>query len=115
MNTVTIEVATVEQVSKRMKAAFHGKVQGEFLSFVSMELLLKTLTPQRWEMIQKMAGKGPMSLRGVARLVGKDVKTTHGNVHALLRNGILKKDEDGKIVFPYDAIHVDFMLTAEAA
>jgi predicted transcriptional regulator len=115
MKIVTIEVATVEQVSQRMKEAFRGKRQGEFISFVSVELLCKVLTPQRWEMIQKMAGKGPMTLRGVARLVGKDVKTTHGNVHALLRNGVLKKDEDGKIFFPYDAIHVDFMLTAEAA
>jgi hypothetical protein len=51
----------------------------------------------------------------VAKLTGKDVKTTHGDVHVLLRNRILEKDSSGKIVFPYDAIHVDFMLTAEAA
>jgi predicted transcriptional regulator len=47
--------------------------------------------------------------------VGRDVKTTHGDVHALLNAGILKKTDDGKIVFPYDAIHVDFMIHGVAA
>jgi predicted transcriptional regulator len=55
-----------------------------------------------------------MSLRAAARLVGKDVKTVHGDAHALLRNGILKKNSKGQIVFPYDAIHMDFTVPAAA-
>ena len=55
-----------------------------------------------------------MSLRAAARLEGKDVKTVHGDAHALLRNGILKKNSNGQIVFPYDAIHVDFKVPAAA-
>ena len=34
------------------------------------------------------------------------------DVTALLNAGILSKTDDGMIVFPYDAIHVDFMLKA---
>ena len=36
----------------------------------------------------------------------------HSDVHALLKVGVLRRDEDGRVVFPYDAIHVDFMLRA---
>jgi predicted transcriptional regulator len=76
--------------------------------------LWKTIWGGRCDLIEAMAGKGPMSLRAAARLVGKDVKTVHGDAHALLRNGILKKNSNGQIVFPYDAIHVDFRVPASA-
>jgi len=33
-------------------------------------------------------------------------------VTALLNTGLISKTDDGMIVFPYDAIHVDFMLKA---
>lgn len=46
------------------------------------------------------------------RRVERDVKAVHGDVTALLNAGLLSKTDDGMIVFPYDAIHVDFMLKA---
>jgi len=36
----------------------------------------------------------------------------HGDVHALLKAGILQKTGDGLIIFPFDAIRVDIMLHA---
>jgi hypothetical protein len=35
-------------------------------------------------------------------------------VHLLLQAGVLRKDESGRIEFPYSAVHVDFMLQAAA-
>jgi hypothetical protein len=34
------------------------------------------------------------------------------DVHALLAAGVLRKNADGKIEFPFDAVHVDFVLKA---
>jgi predicted transcriptional regulator len=116
MKTVTLGVSSLEETKQRMAAAFRGEKQrGDHLSFVSIELLWKMIAPRRWEIMKAMAGKGPVSLRSVSRAVGRDVKTVHGDVHALLNAGILKKTEDGKILFPYDAIHVDFMIHGMAA
>jgi predicted transcriptional regulator len=53
-----------------------------------------------------------VTIREAARRVGRDVKAVHGDVRALLNAGLLDKTEDGKIVFPYDAIHVDFVVKA---
>jgi predicted transcriptional regulator len=59
-----------------------------------------------------MTGQGALTCREAARRVGRDVKAVHGDVHALLNAGILNRESDGRIVFPYDAVHVDFMLQA---
>lgn len=62
--------------------------------------------------LNAMCGAGPLSLRAVARRVKRDVKGVHGDVHALLACGVLSKTERGRISFPFDAIHVDFLLKA---
>ena len=111
MSTVTLSVASRDEVSRRAEAAFAGKAQGEHISFASVELLWRVLNVKRWAILEAMAGQGPMSLREVARRVGRDVKAVHGDVTALLNAGVLRRTEDG-IEFPYDAVHVDFVLKA---
>jgi len=63
-------------------------------------------------LIRAMAGAGPLSIREVARRVGRDVKAVHGDVHALLKSGVLRKTDRGLVVFPFDAIRVNMMLRA---
>lgn len=36
----------------------------------------------------------------------------HGDVHALLDAGLLQKTGEGRILFPFDAVHVNFVLKA---
>lgn len=112
MTTVTVEVATQATVEKRMKAAFKGKPQGAFISFPSEEALWRTLTPKRWLLIKSMTGAGPMSIRELARRLERDVKAVHTDVQALLACGVLEKDDNGQVLFPYDAVHVDFLIKA---
>jgi predicted transcriptional regulator len=78
----------------------------------SAELLFRLLTSKRWEIVRAMTGAGPLSIRETARRVGRDVKAVHGDVHALLNAGVLRKTEDGLVVFPFDAIRVDVLLKA---
>lgn len=115
MNKVTIEVACREVSDARfVRAAQTGKPVGAYITFPSVELLWQVLTANRWALVRSLCGAGPMSLREAARRVGRDVKAVHTDVHALLNAGVLEKNDDGQIVFPYDAVHVDFMLKAAA-
>jgi predicted transcriptional regulator len=82
------------------------------LSFSSPELLWKVLTAKRWELLKVLCGAGPVSIREAARRTGRDVKAVHGEVTALLAAGVLDRTEDGAIVFPYEAIKVEFLLQA---
>ncbi|WP_026596442.1 HVO_A0114 family putative DNA-binding protein [Methylohalobius crimeensis] len=114
MRTVTFGVSSLEETRRQTAAAFRGERQGEFISFESVELLWKVLTVKRWEIIQAMAGRGEMTIREIARRVGRDVKSVHGDVHALLNAGVLERTESGRVIFPYDAVHVDFTVTRVA-
>lgn len=112
MNTVTIGISSIEETKARAERSFAGEPQGAFISFATVDLLWKVITPKRWELLRLMAGAAPLSIREVARRVGRDVKSVHGDVQALLKAGVLDRSDDGRIVFPYDEVHVDFVLRA---
>ncbi|MGH6970169.1 MAG: transcriptional regulator [Caulobacteraceae bacterium] len=114
MNIVTLSLASAEDVRRRARAAFEGEAQRAHISFASAELLWRVLTPKRWVLLKAMTGQGGMSIREAARRVGRDVKAVHGDVHALLDAGVLDRTDEGLVIFPYDAVHVDFTLTRSA-
>jgi predicted transcriptional regulator len=112
MTTVTLSVASREDVTRRALAAFEGQAQGAHISFASVELLWQTLTTKRWEILKAMTGQGPLTIREVARRVERDVKAVHGDIHTLLDAGVIERTDEGLVVFPYDAVHVDFIVKA---
>jgi predicted transcriptional regulator len=114
MSSVTLSVATRADVTRRAAAAFSGTPQGAHISFETPDLLWRTLTSKRWDLLAALTGAGPVSIREAARRVGRDVKAVHGDVHALLLAGVLQRDDAGRIMFPYDAVHVDFTLIKAA-
>lgn len=82
------------------------------ISFATPELLWRVLTVKRWELLKALCGAGPVSIREAARRVDRDVKAVHGDVAALLKAGVLERAEGGGVVFPFEAVKVEFMLKA---
>jgi predicted transcriptional regulator len=111
MKTVTLQVATRQDVSRRALEAFKGKKQGSRISFATPELLFRLMTAKRWELIRTITGAGPLTIREIARRVRRDVKAVHSDVHALLNCGVLQRNNN-LVIFPYDAVHVDIVLRA---
>lgn len=113
MKTVTIEVRSLKKSLDDFKQVWKtGKASAPRISFESPALLFKVLTGKRWELLSALTGAGPVTIREAARRVSRDVKAVHGDVHALLNVGILSRTDDGRIVFPFDAVHVDFWVKA---
>jgi predicted transcriptional regulator len=112
MRTVTLEVASLDKVKRRVQEAMRGKRQPARISFATPELLWRILTPKRWELLKTMGGQGAMTLRELARRVRRDVKGVHRDAHALLDAGLIDRNEDGKLEFRYDAVRVEFELKA---
>ncbi len=112
MNTVTIEVRTLAETLDDVVEAMETLIPSDpCISFETPELLWNVLTAKRWEILKAMAGSGPLTLREIARRVGRDVKSVHTDVHALLNAGLIDRSAEG-FRFPYDAVHVDFLLKA---
>jgi len=82
------------------------------ISFATPELLWRVLTVKRWEILKALCGAGPLSIREAARRVGRDVKAVHADVTALLHAGILNRVDGKGIVFPFEAVKVEFILQA---
>ena len=114
MKTVILDVATRQEAGEDFIRAWEtGKPQKNArISFESPELLWKVLTARRWELLKFLCGVGPISIREAARRVGRDVKTVHGDVIALLDAGVLNRTATGAIEFPYEAVKVEFLLQA---
>lgn len=114
MNKVTLDVAGLEEGLAAFRQAWTGghREDEARISFSSPELLWKVLTAKRWTLLRAMTGQGPMTLREVARRIDRDVKAVHSDVHALLSAGLLRRTPEGLFEFPFDAVHVDFLLRA---
>lgn len=120
MKTAVIEInsdwkAALKAGAKGVRqAAKSGRAQQATFSYTSPELLFSEISPKRWGVLEALSGAGEISLREAARRLGRDVKSVHRDVHALLEIGLLEKTESGKIVCPFDKVHVDFTLEQAA-
>lgn len=114
MKTLTLDVRKpADAMADFARAWDTGKPQKSArISFATPELLWRVLTQKRWELLKALCGAGPVSIREAARRVGRDVKAVHGDITALLNAGVLDRTDDGRIVFPFDAVKVEFLLHA---
>ncbi|MFM0216244.1 HVO_A0114 family putative DNA-binding protein [Paraburkholderia caledonica] len=110
MRTVTLGVASRDPFSARVVSALKGEPQGEHVTFESIDLLLATLTPNRLAILKLLTSGGPQTLHALARLAGRDLRAIRRDVRALLDVGVLDRQADGIIVFPYDNVQVKFTL-----
>jgi len=114
MKTVILDVRTPKEAMDEFVQAWNTNRHHKSarISFASPELLWKVLTAKRWELLKALCGAGPVSIREAARRVKRDVKAVHGDVVALLGAGLLVRNENGAIEFPFDAVKVEFLLQA---
>lgn len=113
MKTVILEVGPLEDSLAAFSNAWktgHAEPHAR-IRFATPELLWQVLTAKRWQLLRTLCGAGVVSIREAARRVNRDVKAVHGDITALVNAGILHRVEGG-VEFPFDAVHVDFMLKA---
>lgn len=82
--------------------------RGATFTFASYDLMHRALAPHRMHILQTMMGRGPLSIREVARRVGRDFKGVHTDISTMIAQGLVRKSADGAVVFPFDAIRFDF-------
>jgi predicted transcriptional regulator len=113
MNKLTVGIANREKVSARFIEAFEtGKPQGASINFENERLLWNILTLERWDILRALTGAEPMTVHELAKRVDRNETTVLADVEVLLNTGFLEKAEGTKFIFPYDAVHVDFVLKA---
>ena len=114
MKTVILKVRSPEESMANFAQTWKtGKPERAVrIAFATPELLWQVLTAKRWKLLKALCGAGPISIREAARRVERDVKAVHADITALLNAGVVDRAEGGGIVFPFEAVKVEFLLEA---
>ena len=109
-------LALEESVARASRAMRTGQPSDPVATFTfsSASQLFSTFTPKRMALIEQLQKIGPSSVRGLARSLERDVRRVHDDVMALIEWGIVERDENGKVLVPFDVIHAGFDLRAAA-
>ena len=82
------------------------------LSFADLPLLVKNLTPARWQLLQKLKTAGPLTIFALAKLLERDYKNVHTDVTRLLELNLVEKNQDGQVGVPWQAVRAELKLSA---
>mgnify|MGYP001188954429 CR=1 FL=1 len=121
MRTMTILIESDEAAARGrmrrdfLRAARTRRYQGEVRSFESPAALFRVFTPARWSLIERLQSLGPVSLRGLARALERDVKSVHRDVQVLMQEDLVARDSEGRFCVPFDRIHAEFDMGRAAA
>jgi predicted transcriptional regulator len=114
--TLDVRVSAPAEALDRFEAAWHlasGRPPPpalHLLSFSDLPLLLKTLTPARWELLSQLRKAGPVSVYALAKGLGRDYKNVHTDVTQLLQLGLIEKTEKALVRVAWDAVRAELRL-----
>ena len=108
--TITLQPDWKGALRAMAQAAKADEYQGEVLNFESPGHFFGQLSEKRWEIVRAAQGKGDLSVRELARTVGRDVKRVHEDVVILAALGMLERTEGGGVICPYSSMHIDMYL-----
>lgn len=99
----------------RFEAAWNRVAEGgrvaplRVLTLRDLPVVLATLTPARWVLLQKLKSHGPTSIYGLAKRLGRDYKNVHTDVTQLLRLGLIERQGDG-VAVSWDSVRAELSL-----
>jgi predicted transcriptional regulator len=114
--TLYVRVSAREDALDRFEAAWHlasGRAAPAplaVLSFVDLPLLVKNLTPARWDLLRQLKNAGPSTIFALAKLLERDYKNVHTDVSRLLELNLIERDQEGQVSVPWQALRAELKL-----
>ncbi len=115
---IEISVGGVPEALDRFEQAWRRGVAGKKgaaevrLTFESLPVLLKNLTPARWTLIERLKRSGPLSISELARRLGRHYKNVHTDVTRLIEFGLIERRDDQRVVVTWDIVTAQMQLAA---
>ena len=106
-----LRVSTEGDALDRFEAAWNRTAGGvavklEILSFANLPLLLKTLSPARWDLLAQLKAKPAASIYELAKRLGRDYKNVHTDVTRLVEIGLVERGTELRV--PWDTVRAEF-------
>jgi predicted transcriptional regulator len=109
------ERTSAEEFITAWRRAEEGKspeLPKERIYFQDLATLLNVLTPRRLEMLKTLHAVGPLSIRALARELGRDYKNVHSDTKVMERLGLIHCDAKGLLRVPWSSIVAELALAA---
>ncbi|HWI37588.1 MAG TPA: MarR family transcriptional regulator [Burkholderiales bacterium] len=110
--TLELRIGDARDALDRFEAAWNRRTEGRsplhILSIGNLALLLRTLTPARWDLLDRLREAGPLSIYQLGKRLGRDYKNVHTDVTRLVEIGLIQKASDGRVSVPWDVVRGEF-------
>ena len=107
-----LRIGDLRDALDRFEAAWNRRTEGRrslhILSVVDLPLLLKTLTPARWELLDRLRQAGPLSIYELAKRLERDYKNVQTDVSRLGEIGLIDRAADGRVSVPWHVVRAEF-------
>ena len=109
-----LRIGDARDALDRFEAAWNRRLEGRrmatlhVLSMADLPLLLRTLTPARWGLLDRLRETGSLSIYELAKRLQRDYKNVHTDVSALARIGLIERVADGGVAVPWDVVRAEF-------
>ena len=112
----TLVAGTAGDALDRFEAAWNRAAEGRkgrsisVLSMQDLPLLLRTLSPARWSLLERLKAEGPMSIYELAKRLERDYKNVHTDVTRLAELGLIGRRADGGVAVPWEIVRAELEL-----
>lgn len=103
-----------ETVSAQLKRAGRGRQADFHLHFESPRALFSELTPARIELLDTLRRTGACTVRALAIAADRNYSNVHRDIDALEAIGLVRRDESGAVLVPFDSVEIHLKLAAVA-
>jgi predicted transcriptional regulator len=83
--------------------------------FQDLETLLRVLSVRRLELLKALRKAGPMNVRALAKLLGRDYKNVHQDVARLEKLGLIERSGKQAVMVPWESISFSAEIRLAAA
>ncbi len=80
------------------------------LSFADLPLLVKNLSPARWDLLKRLKTAGPLTIFALAKLLERDYKNVHTDVSRLIELNLIERTETSLVCVSWDAVRAELRL-----
>ena len=107
-----VRIGDMRDALDRFEAAWNRRTEGRktlhILSMADLPLLLKTLTPARWDLLERLRQAGPVSIYELAKRLERDYKNVHTDVMRLAEIGLIERAAGARVSVPWDVVRAEF-------
>jgi predicted transcriptional regulator len=114
---VHLHIDTLDAMGRRFVEAWKSAQAGrdiarDHVTFLNLESFMAAMSPRRLELMRHLRREGPMSVRRLARELGRDYKSVHREVAMLAATGLIDRPAKDEVAVTWDRAVTELELAA---